>query len=817
MFFLDKKKLYILTYDHGGFVLWGDRVKPRLRDLAVWMEKYPDLRIGLDYESFTFDEFMRQDPETVRMIAELLEKYPDRFGLGATTYGQPLSLFISEESNVRQLTYAVRTNLKYFGKTPSVYAISEFALNNQTPQLISQCGYEAAILRSHVMGYGYTKTFDSPWGRWIGKDLTEIPAVPTYHNQGRGFNCTTVDNWILSRWPVDSDLYSLENFEKMFSDYEPLLASRYDDLTQPIEEITAHTQKVDNYEYILLEDIPEIFGEATDELKTADNDFHAQMPWGYCGNEIFNGCRQGEVDALQGEKLNAFSVMLGGDSLESTSEEAWKYILAAQHHDVTICGLLDLSRRFIPESLRLSDKVKTESFSALSAKFASSNGESLLVVNPHSFDIDEWLEVPVDYSCCAYDADSELECENTVCNGKSILRVHVCLSPLTVKRYEIRKTAHESESDFCYHSENGVLTTPLYKVKFTEKGIAYIDCIADSQRIYDNEDGALFTAFIEDKECASSGKWRFDITAHSAKAVQEGMIGSIPYRFEMSFAGKRARIDCKARFEMHGEHVGRTDITQGRPVPLTRNGHHHEDKLCFVMNLCLDKNRRMVRDLPFAVSDWNGALLKPEEYWYPDDRILIDTEVSQEESFNSTTYMQGIYWIGLRDTEKGIAVFNKGCMGSAISGNTVRIPLLYSNLYMCGTRILDGVFEDEFALMPFNSSVSDIDIHKASMAYNYPPVAGVAAKGNGSLCEFSAASLNTKGSDVILTALYPENSAVLARFCNFSDNPASIEFTPSVGRVTAQTDLLGNETEKVTGNELSFRPWEIKTVMIEEV
>ena len=149
--------------------------------------------------------------------AALLEKYPDRVGLGATTYGQPLSLTINDESNARQLSYAVKTNLKYFNKTPDVYAISEFALNNQTPQLISLCGYKAALLRSHVMGYGYPKTYDSSWGKWIGKDGTEIPAVPTYDKQGRGYNCTTVDNWILSRWPVDSDLYSLEDFKEMLS------------------------------------------------------------------------------------------------------------------------------------------------------------------------------------------------------------------------------------------------------------------------------------------------------------------------------------------------------------------------------------------------------------------------------------------------------------------------------------------------------------------------------------------------------------------------------------------------------------------------
>ena len=804
---MEKKMLNILTYDHGGFVLWGDEVKPRLRKIYEWMEKYPKLRIGLDYESFTFDEFSRKDPEIVEMIGDLLKKYPDRIGLGATTYGQPLSMFVSEESNVRQLNYAVRTNLDYFGVTPPVYAISEFALNNQTPQLISKCGYKAAILRSHVMGYGYTKTFDSAWGRWIGKDMTEIPAVPVYHGMGRGYNCTTLDNWILSRWSEGNAGYDLEDFEKIFEKYEPLLASRYDDLTQPIEELTAYTETKDNYRYVLLEDLPELYGEAVDELKTEDNDFHVQMPWGYCGNEIFNGIRQGEVDALTGEKLNAFSVLLGGEPMQKTSEEAWKYILAAQHHDVTICGLLDLSRRFIPESLKNSAEVKAKSLEVIKGRFASENGDSLLVINPQSFEIDEWIQVPADKDISVYDCEKALECD--ISGG--VANIHVVIPPLTAKRFDIKYEKPESANNYSYDDKNGILVTPVYKVSLTSSGIAYIDEIKTNRRVFDNGNGALFSAWVNDKECFSNGKWNVTVSGNSAKAVQVGEIGGIPFRFEMSFVGNRARIDCKSRFEMNKELVGRTDVTQGRPVPLTLNGHHQEDKLCFVMNLCLDNDRRMVRDLPFAIADWNGALRKTEEYWYPNDRILIDTEVSPEESFNSTTYMQGIYWLAMRDKKNGMAVFNRGCMGSAVQGNKLLIPLLYSNEYMCGTRILEGVFEDEFALLPFGD-ITDAEIHRLSMSYNYMPTAEIISKGNGNLNEFTPARLTSDGGEIILTAYYPENGSLFARFCNFSDKNATAVFETN-GKM-AETDLLGNETAEIQDGKLMFKPWEIKTVKI---
>ncbi len=806
---MKKQPLYILTYDHGGYVLWKDEVNPRLKKLDKWLEQYPKLKVGLDYESFTFDEFSRCDKEVVAMIADLLKKYPGRCGLGATTYGQPLSMFISEESNVRQLTYSVRANKEYFNVDPSVYCISEFALHGQIPQLIAGVGYNAAILRSHVMGYGYTKTFDIPWGNWIGKDGTKIPAVPTYNKQGRGFNCTTLDNWILSRWPRNAG-YEIEDFQGRFMHYEPLLCSRYDDLTQDIEDISKYTQTKDDCEYILLEDILSVYGEAKETLEMTDNDFHTQMPWGYCGNEIFNGCRQGEIAALQSEKVNAFSVLLGGASYQQQSEEAWKYILAAQHHDVTICGLLDLARRFIPSSLQNSEAVFNRSCADLAKQFAHKDKASLLVVNPHSFPVDTWIQTELPENMLV----SSLESESVITDGNTVCNVHLVLPPLTAKSFVLEPKSEPASEDFVYNKKTNELLTPVYKVQLNENGIVGLWNKKDNTLLFGNADGALLTAWIDGENRKSTGTWTVNTSAHSAVCVQQGNIGAVQFRFEMRFCGNSPRIDCKTSFELHGNKVGQDGITQGRPASLTVDGHHHEDKLCFVMDLNLNNNRRMFRDVPFGFAEWDGQLRKPEAYWYPDDLILVDTPVSAEESFNATTYMSGIYWIALRDDNKGMAIFNKGCMGSAIQGNHVCIPLLYANLYLCGTKMLDGVFEDEFALLPFSAATTETDIHKQAMLYNAPPMVSSLAKGNGSLTECTLATLSEPNDTVVLTALYPENGHLLARLCNFADQTATVDYVPHIGKVTTETDLLGNDKSPTDGKHLTFRPWEIKTLRI---
>ncbi|MBR2868443.1 MAG: hypothetical protein IKB88_05180 [Clostridia bacterium] len=781
---MEKKKLYILTYDHGGYVLWKNEVKPRLKKIYEWMEKYPKLRIGLDYESFTFDEFSRCDPDVVEMIGDLLKKYPDRVGLGATTYGQPLSLTISEESNARQLIYAIRTNKKYFGKTPDVYCISEFALNNQTPQLLKLTGHKAAILRSHVMGYGYPRTFDSAWGRWIGKDKTEIPAVPTYDKMGRGFNCCTVDNWILSRWPQDTEI-SLEKFEEMFEKYSPLLASRYDDLTQPIEEVTAHIETKDNYEYVLLEDIPALYGEAKDELATTDNDFHVQMPWGYCGNEIFNGVRKAEVEVVQAEKLNALSVMLGGKAYTENLDNAWKYALASQHHDVTICGLFDLARRFIPSSLKDSDYVKTESLKNIASHFAGKNGNSVLAINTNSFSVNDCLKFG----------------ENKY--------VYASLPAYTAKVISADSTSGY-ENDFRWDAESGILKTSCHIIKLTEKGIEYITN-PDGKRIIDNGNNAMFTAHIDGTDCVSIGKWKVELNDYcGAVATYEGKIGSVSFIFEMRFGGQSlSRIDCKSKIEVHNERIGIIGDKAGLEKSITVNGHKHEGKLCFNMNLCMNKNRKMFRDLPYSISEWDGDIRVTEDYWYEKDRIIIDKKVSPEESFNSSTQLNGIYWICLKDDKNSVAVFNKGCMGSDIKGNYISIPLVYSEEYLCGTKILDGIYEDEFAINIDNGQ----NPHKQALAYAYAPAVIPVENSKEKLTELKFASLNADN-NVIMTTVYPESDYLLARFCNYSDEKQNLTFNCPYGKIIEETDLLGNKTKDSEGR-LEFHPWEIKTVKIE--
>jgi len=111
----------MLTYDHGGLILWGpEHFAEQLRNAIEWLDRYPGYKIGLDNEAHIYDEFAENNPELLQGIKSYLEKYKGRFGIGTCTYGQPLSQFINEESNIRQIDYAIKADEKHLGYTPTI-------------------------------------------------------------------------------------------------------------------------------------------------------------------------------------------------------------------------------------------------------------------------------------------------------------------------------------------------------------------------------------------------------------------------------------------------------------------------------------------------------------------------------------------------------------------------------------------------------------------------------------------------------------------------------------------------------------------------
>ncbi len=793
----ERKKLYLLSYDHGGYILWGPHFKERIESAVAWLEKYPKFKIGLDNESFAYDKYSQEDPEIIEAIKEILNKFKGRFGIGSSTYGQPLSVFINEESNVRQLVYAIRTNLKYFETTPPIYAISEHALHSQIPQLIKQAGYKGAIMRTHFMMYGYNPTYDQPYGWWKGEDCTRIPAIPTYDGEGAQFAITTFDNWVLTRWPDMTD-QSLEQFIEKFKDIEPLLASRYDDIVLRCEKLVEHTEKNPDYRWVILEDLPEIYEKPSAEFTPTANEFKVRMPWGYCGNKIFNDCRLAETSIGIAERANAAAVLTGGRSMQPELETAWKNLLITQHHDIQICGLLNDEAQYLPQAIEGSKKVLDESLRFISGLFKTENTHNLIVFNPLSWRSKQEVstEIRLDRGKAARwfkvihkggSIPFDIKCLDTRQDGitRAIISFEAEVGPVSANCYSVIPSdiVEDRRISAVYDSTQGILSNGSFEIKLNENGICYIKEAGTDLEYVKSETGSLFRGMINGKDCASKGQWVVSCSGANASAVQVGQIGGVAYNFELFLNNTKERIDCRVTFLHHGEKIG----TAGRfeKFEENTNGFVHEDKLRFILKPCISRKATGLRDLPFLVA-------------------TVDEK-----------YVQGNYWTAISDSNVGIAYFNRGAMCSVREEDGFSIPLEYANEYVWGSRYLYGTYTHEFSIYPFCGDREKAGIHKKAIEYQFPFTTYEMKKAGEGKFDGTVAFADISATDnVVLSAIYPENGSVIARFYEYEGKPGMLDLTSGFAKVCEEVDILGRRTADTSGLQIGFGMHEIKSLRL---
>ncbi|MGA2657275.1 MAG: hypothetical protein ABSH34_07120 [Verrucomicrobiota bacterium] len=652
--------LYLLTYDHGGLVLWGpEHFAERLRNAVSWLDKYPGFKIGLDNEAYAYDALVAQNPRMLEEMRGWLKRYAGRFGIGSSTCGQPLSTFINEESNVRQLVQAIRAEQRHFGYTPTVYLMSEHAMHSQMPQLLAGCGFQGAIMRTHFMMYGYNPAFDAPVGWWVGLDGSRLPAVPTYPGEGAAFGKTTVDNWILTRWPGKDTPKALADFRHDFACIRPLLASRADDSGLRREALVQECEGKPEYRWLLLDELFRIFPKPVAEFRTQPNDFVTRMPWGYCGNGIWNASRQAEVQVLTAERLAALELMAGGTNREPDLESAWKNLLVAQHHDVQICGLLPEARRFLPASLAASARVRDGAMQFFASRMKGQGMVQVTAFNPLSWRRTQWLEADLSFTQKG-EAKSirVLQGDRTVpsvllsaerYSDGSLMTARVGfpadLAGLSLAACSL--LADESNappgtlppapaSRIVTSPAALTIVTPFCEARLDHRGglASLTERPAGRPALKPGRRSVFFAATVDGEALESKGHWLLPAVPEDAPIVtarEDGAIGAIPYTFELTFHADTPRLDGRARFHLAGQKLGRlsADLRDSSSAFL------HEEKLRFKLFPLAAGQAVGVRDLPFAISE------------------------------TTNRYIEGNYWTALADGQTGIAIFNRGTMGAS--------------------------------------------------------------------------------------------------------------------------------------------------------
>jgi alpha-mannosidase len=792
--------LYLLTYDHGGMVLWGrDQFLEGLRNATAWLDRYPSFKIGLDNEAYTYDYLAEHEPQILDEIRADLKKYAGRFGIGTCTYGQPLSQFINEESNVRQIGYALEADRRLLGRAPTVYLMSEHANHSQIPQLLAGFGFTGSIMRTHFMMYGYNPTFNAATGWWVGVDGSRIPTVPTYEGEGAEFGRTTVDNWILTRFPSPDSKMSPEEFRAKFAGISPLLASRADDTKLRREELVKRYEGRPGYRWILLEELFPAFPKPTQELKTAPNDFHVRMPWGYCGNEIWNLSRRAEVAVLTAERLAAIERLLGGEDREKEIRQAWKNLLVAQHHDIQICGLLPDARKFLPASIAASERATSASMAFVASQMESGSKAQVTLFNPLSWPREEWVTISLPATTRNDSAKVPREGTTVAAFVRSANEFPSSSTQQMALFYHLPPLGFVSAlgivADSSLRLEDTLapvdgppsrITSSFFDIRLSSQGgiASLVDRRSGQELLSSRKRSAFFAGRVDGRDCESSGTWTVERRPWNRpwnKAFETGRIGGIPYTLEMIVRVGTPRLDFRVTFHFEGQKIGRLSNDKRD----NKSGFIHEEKLRFKLFPAVGEGATGVRDLPFVIAE------------------------------TADRYVEGNYWTALTDGKVGVAIFNRGTMGSVReSDGGFSVPLAFAMYYVWGTRMLNGDFTYEFAIYPFAGKWQDADLHRRALEYSFPVVTAVTAAGNGHLGN-RLSLLDIPSSDVILSAFYSEGGRTFARMYEHQGRAATVSLKYLLGRARlTEVDLAGSELGPAQ-QPMALRAWQIRTVRIE--
>ncbi|MGC1392433.1 MAG: hypothetical protein WA816_15465 [Bacteroidales bacterium] len=797
----DEKPLYLLSYDHGGLVLWGtDSFAKTLRSAISWLDKYPGFKIGLDNEAYTYDYLINNDTVLLSEMRGYLKKYKGRFGIGTCTYGQPLSTFINEESNIRQIQYALETDKRILGCAPSVYLMSEHAMHSQIPQIIKGFDFTGAIMRTHFMMYGYNPTFNSPIGWWVGLDGSRIPAIPTYKGEGNGFGWVTEDNLILTRYPGAECKEPLEAFKEKFAGISPLLASRADDAVLRQEGLVREYDGKKRYRWMLLDEIFPAYPSPVDEYKTFPNDFPVRMPWGYCGNEIWNQSRSAEVEILTAERLAALSSILGDKNYENELEIGWKNLLVAQHHDIQICGLLKDSRKFLPASVHASDSVIQSTLSFVSSKMEGGTLGQITVFNPLSWKRKECIAVWVKILVAGVKNFSLLQGSQQIPfeimkvernNDQTISRAQVLIPveipALAFQSFSILPSKQIQKATGSIEVDNIKLQvlTPYWKIMLNPKGgiTSIVNRKSGIYMVNNQKRNCYFEGVINGKECESAGKWILDsisMNNNLVTLIESGQIGGIPYHLKMQLSAFDPKIEYTVNFIIRDEKIGRLSDDKREVI----SPFLHEEKLRFKVFPSVGIGTIGIRDLPFAISETEDQ------------------------------YIQGNYWTAIADGHIGMAVFNKGTMGSTHEkDNSLSVPLAYSMYYVWNTVILNGNYGYSFAIYPFEGKWENADLHRKAIEYNFPCLGVNTEKGNGSL-GFENKIFDIQSKDVLISALYPSAGCTVVRMYESHGDDEQFNLQDLHGKADfTEINLAGREVGSAS-SLMYFKPWQIRTLKI---
>ncbi|HRK22550.1 MAG TPA: hypothetical protein PLX06_12105, partial [Fimbriimonadaceae bacterium] len=358
--------------------LWGYHVLPGCIDDMLHFCKETGAKGCVNFDGIGYEKLAAEAPEALEKLRAALQN--GTVELTGCSYGQPYGQFHGGESNVRQRIYGVRSALRLFGVRPQTFWEEEFDCFPQLPQLLAGSGFKYASLFFQWTWHTPEVPFESaPAIWWAGVDGTRILTATrnrlNLHQWPEDFDglldglaaqppqdvTPLILQWLelmpSKDWMCRSEVL-LPRMKELLSDsrFEVRFGTLSEYLAQVHESASALRETVAEPPVSSALDIRSEVGRAD------QSEIHATQAEGaipvrrYRSEQVWHGMSLGKNwDAHPRKSALIERILIAGEALHATLglfgrpyanwdvyptwefEEAWRQLLAFQHHDNHEC------------------------------------------------------------------------------------------------------------------------------------------------------------------------------------------------------------------------------------------------------------------------------------------------------------------------------------------------------------------------------------------------------------------------------------------------------------------------------------------------
>jgi len=313
---------------HGG--IYGHYPLWKTKFIVDKFNEHPEWKIGLEIEAETWDTVKLHTPEDYRLLQQIITD--KRIEITNPSYAQPYAYNISGESLIRQFEYGIRKTRQHFPDVQlATYSVEEPCFTSCLPQILKSFGFKYAVLKNPDTCWGgYTSAYGGELVNWIGPDGTSMLTVPRYACEELEENSTwQTKAWNNSKSYLDACFdYGIKNPAGMC----------YQDAGWRGGPWIGHGENIKNgSKYITWTDYIENIsvGKTSDDWRFSQEDVLVSLMWGSQAlQRIAQQVRRAENDIVIAEKMGVIANLENGLLLsQAETDEAWRTLMMAQHHD----------------------------------------------------------------------------------------------------------------------------------------------------------------------------------------------------------------------------------------------------------------------------------------------------------------------------------------------------------------------------------------------------------------------------------------------------------------------------------------------------